>query len=507
MKKFCYIFVLCLLIVISVYPICAASPAEKKLSFDVSVQQRPKIYYPYVIWLDWRNDADGAWTMAGGADKRNKRDVYLFDLISGVEKRITDEKNLPTNIAITKNYVFWLDARPDAPGLYQYNIVNGKSGLAVTLSDHDAFSEFAGNRLAASNDQAVYATHNNGAVWHYHAGNGINKKVASVFVNGIDFNDNKIVWTNASTDNSDVYLYDLETGKTTRITDNGNAAPFNDNVAIGADKIVFLAGDVAPNVKSYDILTGKIENLTISESVRLLPRVSTDAAVWSEWSVKQNKYLLAVYDYKKNKLAMLDKNQALNADIDASRVVFESRRDNDTDIYLADISPENQLEESSASKVEEKEKPLGVESGDLIKGSSAAIYYYGADAKRYVFPNQKTYFTWYVDFKNVKKISDEELIDIEIGGNVTYRPGIKLIKAQSAGKVYAVDKNGTRRWLMSADVAEAIFGKEWKNKVNDIPDAFWTNYKNGTDISAKEDYNREATMAGSPDINADKELK
>ncbi|HTM69246.1 MAG TPA: hypothetical protein VL426_08235, partial [Candidatus Binatia bacterium] len=46
--------------------------------------------------------------------------------------------------------------------------------------------------------------------------------------------------------------------------------------------------------------------------------------------------------------------------------------------------------------------------GDLIKiacpaGSSAshpcrAVYYFGADAKRHAFPNDRAYFTWYADF-------------------------------------------------------------------------------------------------------------
>lgn len=204
---------------------------------------------------------------------------------------------------------------------------------------------------------------------------------------------------------------------------------------------------------------------------------------------------------------MQDQNQAINPDIDATRVVFQSRKDSDTDIYLIDISLEKQTKKAPIAETEEKKMSFGVQSGDLIRGSSAAIYYYGADAKRYVFPNQKTYFTWYSDFKNIKKISDEALSSIEIGGNVTYRPGVKLIKAQSAGKVYAVDKNGARRWLTSAVVAEAIYGKYWKNKVSDIPDAFWINYKDGADIVVKSGYNVESVMAASPDINVDKGLK
>ena len=36
-------------------------------------------------------------------------------------------------------------------------------------------------------------------------------------------------------------------------------------------------------------------------------------------------------------------------------------------------------------------------SGDLIKASQAAVYYYASNGGRYAFPNEKTYFTWYND--------------------------------------------------------------------------------------------------------------
>jgi hypothetical protein len=51
-------------------------------------------------------------------------------------------------------------------------------------------------------------------------------------------------------------------------------------------------------------------------------------------------------------------------------------------------------------------------SGDLIKASLPAVYYYGGDGKRYVFPNEKTYKTWYADFSSVKKITDGEIEEI-----------------------------------------------------------------------------------------------
>lgn len=124
------------------------------------------------------------------------------------------------------------------------------------------------------------------------------------------------------------------------------------------------------------------------------------------------------------------------------------------------------------------------EAGSLIRiPENPSVYYCGADGKRYVFPNSKTYATWYSDFSEVKTISLEEMSKISLGGNVTYRPGIKLVKIQTDPHVYAVDINGILRLILTPVIAEKYYGKDWNKRVEDIPDAFFSNYKLGLDIS------------------------
>jgi len=125
------------------------------------------------------------------------------------------------------------------------------------------------------------------------------------------------------------------------------------------------------------------------------------------------------------------------------------------------------------------------DSGTLIRShASSAVYYCGADGRRYVFPNEKTYFTWYADFSGVKQITDAEMASIMIGGNVTYRPGVRLVKIQSDPKVYAVSKGGVLRPIPSASVASAHFGASWAKQIDDIPEAFFVNYTVGDPVSA-----------------------
>ncbi|MCE9585924.1 hypothetical protein K8R04_01230 [Candidatus Uhrbacteria bacterium] len=122
--------------------------------------------------------------------------------------------------------------------------------------------------------------------------------------------------------------------------------------------------------------------------------------------------------------------------------------------------------------------------GQLIKASGPAVYYFASDMKRYVFPNEKTYFSWYMNFNSVQTISDSELASYPIGGNVTIRPGTNLVKITTDPKVYAVSPNGVLHWVESEALAIALYGASWASRVVDVPDGFFVNYSVGSSISS-----------------------
>lgn len=148
----------------------------------------------------------------------------------------------------------------------------------------------------------------------------------------------------------------------------------------------------------------------------------------------------------------------------------------------------------------------GCTSGTLIKGSGHAVYYCGADGKRYVFPNQKTYDTWYSDFSTVITISDSAMGSIPIGGNVTYKPGIRLVKITTSPTVYAVDANGALRAISSEAVAMALYGSTWNKQVDDVPDAFFVNYQLGADVTSASQFVKATIVAAATSINVDRRL-
>ncbi len=144
----------------------------------------------------------------------------------------------------------------------------------------------------------------------------------------------------------------------------------------------------------------------------------------------------------------------------------------------------------------------------LIKGpgKSAAVYYLAQDGKRYVFPNQKTFDTWFSNFTSVENVSTADLIAFPLGGNVTYRPGIKMIKITTDPKVYAVGPGGELRWVTSETVAAALYGSDWNKKIDDVPDAFFVNYHVGTPIWSASDYSPATEAQDDDTINSDKKI-
>ncbi|MBF8280832.1 MAG: hypothetical protein HW383_605 [Candidatus Magasanikbacteria bacterium] len=122
--------------------------------------------------------------------------------------------------------------------------------------------------------------------------------------------------------------------------------------------------------------------------------------------------------------------------------------------------------------------------GDLVKPDTLATVYYYKGGKRYIFPNQKTYSTWYSSFSGVKTVPLSEIQNYGLAGNATYRPGTRLVKITTDPKVYAVEPGGTLRWVKTEDIAKALWGTDWAKKVDDVSDAFFTNYKAGSDLAS-----------------------
>lgn len=145
--------------------------------------------------------------------------------------------------------------------------------------------------------------------------------------------------------------------------------------------------------------------------------------------------------------------------------------------------------------------------GRLIKiAASPAVYYLGADGRRYVFPNEKTFRSWFPVTPTIRVISRDEMARYQLGGNVTYRPGVRMLKIQTDPKIYAVSRNGLLRHVTSEAVAAGLYGPAWNTMIDDISEAFFINYRVGPPIQDVFDYDPEAERNRVPTIDHDKSL-
>ena len=136
---------------------------------------------------------------------------------------------------------------------------------------------------------------------------------------------------------------------------------------------------------------------------------------------------------------------------------------------------------------------MGVDVGDLIKiqndhdpatHDDETVYYYDRDWNRRPFLNRRVFESWYSDFSGVKELTPAEIASIRMAAPIVYRPGTRLIKIPSVPKVYAVEPGGVLRWVTSEDVAKTLYGNDWSKRVDDVPESYFANYREGAPLTA-----------------------
>ena len=114
--------------------------------------------------------------------------------------------------------------------------------------------------------------------------------------------------------------------------------------------------------------------------------------------------------------------------------------------------------------------------GNPMTHEDETVYYCGFDGKKYTFPNRKTYLSWFKDFSSVAFVSPEDLASIPFGGNVTYKPGVRLVKTPSNPKTYVVGAAGVLHPIPDEATALKLFGADWNTQIDDVPPSFFGDY-------------------------------
>lgn len=138
------------------------------------------------------------------------------------------------------------------------------------------------------------------------------------------------------------------------------------------------------------------------------------------------------------------------------------------------------------------------EPGDLVKTecpeavyvnhACTTVYYYADDGKRHAFPNEKVYFSWYANYASLKIVSTGFMAALPLGGNVTYKPGVKMTKFIYDPRVFMVSRGAVLRPIASENAAVEFYGSAWNTHVDDISDVFYRDYTFGDPIYGLSDY-------------------
>lgn len=120
-----------------------------------------------------------------------------------------------------------------------------------------------------------------------------------------------------------------------------------------------------------------------------------------------------------------------------------------------------------------------------------AVYYYGEDGKRHVFPSEAVYFTWYNDFDDVVEVSHDFMSSLTIGKNATFRPGSVLVRFDTASSIYAIEKKNTLRRYTTTGLIESDYGDDYEDVLISVSDSLFGNYSIGSVIDSTGDFDRD----------------
>jgi beta propeller repeat protein len=246
-----------------VYPTTAAGTETLITTLNNGMKhQLPKIYGDQIVWQDIN-------------ELNTMGIIYLYNTTSGIETQVSDSTDYNYNPAISGNNVVWTDCGSSSAcspsAIYLYNISSGATTRISDGSTSQDYSAIYGNRI-------VWQDSRNPTSQIYINGTlpGGEKQVditGSTQVSPAIYANN-VVWEDcgsysACSGNSAIYLYNIFSGITTRISDGlssqqnpaiyGNRIVWQDNRRDGVDYELFINGtapgleySLSPNVAVYN---------------------------------------------------------------------------------------------------------------------------------------------------------------------------------------------------------------------------------------------------------------
>ncbi len=137
-----YLILFALLVLTALFSLSffVSTPAlalESRITTNAANQEVPAIYGNKIVWEDYRNGVG--------------IDIYMDDLTTGVESRITtytvDQDAFPAVYAIYGNKIAWADNRNGNYDIYMHNITTGVESRITTNANNQGFPAIYGDKI------------------------------------------------------------------------------------------------------------------------------------------------------------------------------------------------------------------------------------------------------------------------------------------------------------------------------------------------------------------------
>ena len=298
-----------------------AQGIETRIISNEAAQESPDIYGNRIVWTDNRDG--GGWDSNQQPD--GNWDIYMYDLSTSTETRITTEESNQVEPAIYEDRIVWTDNR-NGGGRNEYGQPDGNWDIYM----YD---------LSTSIETQI--TSNNSTQWK-----------------PVIYGD-RIVWQDKRNGNSDVYMYDLSTSTETRITPSDSN---QNDPAIYGNRIVWSDDrNEDLDIFMYELSTSTETRITSDSGASKKPDIYNDLIVYEDED-NTGLYVINMYSLSTSTETLIASGRTADPDIQGNRIVWMDGRnyeDSNTEIYMYDLSTSTETQVTTDNSLQGKPSIYG----------------------------------------------------------------------------------------------------------------------------------------------------